>query len=674
MGMIRRCGDEVREEIGLAQAQADFQDQELQKKEREAASGHRRKLGDLLSRTGHDLETIKGWQLQQEDKRRSERRRQLLDFLSSYDHLSPFKRACKERHCGTAQWIFHTTEFSRWQNGPSRWIWCSGKIGSGKTILTASAVTHLFACKSNSNEIVTFFFPQFNDPQSLCAETVVRSIIRQSLDPVTLSEEMEAKLAEIRHNPTAGIDELTVLLQQRLAQSERFFIFIDALDEFEPRERRALLDFIVSLGPAAGLGPKVFLAGRESLSGELQDKLPGIERISMASVEAKTDIAAYVKETLQERVDNRDLVVGDQSLISDIEEALTNHADGMFLWVTFLIDELCAQHCDADIRNAIGCLPSTLTETFSRALLRIISRRSASVAAKVFSWVAIAKRYLTLDEIREAISIEIGQLYSMPERLVNGIDQLPSWCENLVHVDEELKTVQFAHQAIHKFIIEGPTGPQFGGFRFNLQDADHHAGEICVTYLNFNDFKTTLTRRPQPIKPVDPVAMARLALSPRFKVPSTIPGFGLSSRHQKSKAEVDVVRVLSSYNGEDGEGSRRRLERSHPFLEYASTYWISHTSRFRKGSMTWDLWHRMITYGNDLVKRPWPEQQEFNALDPDLLAWSLQSRHYALIRLIEGCGGISEPNTRYSVWSLAGQGDIALLDVLLEVNLARRRC
>jgi len=140
---------------------------------------------------------------------------------------------------------------------------------------------------------------------------------------------MEAKLAEIHQNPTAGINALRVLLRQRLAQSEKFFIFIDALDEFEPRERRSLLDFIASLRPAAGLGPKVFLAGRESLSGELQDKLLGIERISMASAEAKTDIAAYVKETLQERVENRDLVVGDQSLISDIEQALMNHADGM---------------------------------------------------------------------------------------------------------------------------------------------------------------------------------------------------------------------------------------------------------------------------------------------------------------------------------------------------------
>ncbi|KAK3294819.1 uncharacterized protein B0H64DRAFT_195872 [Chaetomium fimeti] len=669
---IQRCGDEVREEMVLAKAQADLQDQELQKKEIEAASGHRRKLRDMLSRTGNNLDTIKEWQLQQDGRRSRERRRQLLDSLSSYDHLPPFKRACKERHRNTAQWVFDTAEFRRWKDGASPWIWCSGKIGSGKTILLASAVSYVLAERSGTGEIITFFFPQFNDPQSLHAETVIRSIIRQSLDLVTLSERMEARLAEMDQNPSTGLGELTVLLRERLAQSEKFFIFIDALDEFEPRERRALLDLLASLS-SSGSGPRVFLAGRESLRAELKDKLPGIERLSMASVEAMPDIARYVKQALQERIQNRDLVVGDQSLILDIEQALAKHADGMFLWVTFLIDELCAQHCDYDIYNAIGCLPKTLTETFSRALLRIVSRRHDSVAVKTFSWVAIAKRHLTLDELRAAISIEIGQPYSMPERLVNGIDQLASWCENLIHVDEELKTVQFAHQAIHKFIIEGPAEPQLGNFCFNLPDADHHAGEICVTYLNFNDFKTTLARRPQPMKPVDPVAMARLALSHQSKVPSTIPAFGFRSRREKSKVELDVVGVLSSYERVDAEEATRKLEQSHAFLKYASVHWISHTSRFRKDrSTTWDLWHRMITCGHDLAKRPWPEQQEFNALDSDLLAWSLQSRHYALIHLIEDCGGISEPATRQSIWGLAAQGNIELLDVLLQGGYSPR--
>jgi hypothetical protein len=75
----------------------------------------------------------------------------------------------------------------------------------------------------------------------------------------------------------------------------------------------------------------VFLAGRESLSGELNNKLPGIERLSMESEEAKVDIGLYVKEALHDRRENRDLVVGDESLVLEIEHALTKHADGMYV-------------------------------------------------------------------------------------------------------------------------------------------------------------------------------------------------------------------------------------------------------------------------------------------------------------------------------------------------------
>ncbi|KAK4164976.1 ankyrin repeat-containing protein [Cladorrhinum sp. PSN259] len=661
---VQWCGKEVRREIELAKAQADRQDQELRRKESEAATGHWHKVRNILSRTGSELDTIKEGQLQQDKRRAGEQRRRLLDSLSSHEYLAPFKRACKARHPGTANWVFQTAEFRRWKEATgSPWIWCSGKIGSGKTILTASAVNHVLAHKSGIGEIVVFFFPQFDDPQSLCAETVIRSIIRQSLDPVTLSEEMEADLVEMDQKPFTGLVELTVLLRKRVAQSKMLYIFIDALDEFEATERRTLLNLLVSLG-SSGSGLKVFLAGRESLSGELKGKLTGIEHVSMASAQAKPDISLYIEEALQEKSDDRDLVVGDQLLILDIKQALVKHADGMFLWVTFLIDELCAQHCDDDIRDAITRLPKTLTETFSRALSRIISRQKASVAAKTFSWVAIAKRHLTLDELREAISVEIGQPYSNPGRLVNGIDQLATWCENLVHVDEELNTVQFAHQTIHKFIVDGPRNPQFTDFYFNLAAADHHAGEICVTYLNFNDFKTTLARRPQPV-PVHPVVMAKLALSHHSKKPGFLLATGFSSRHRKSKTELDVVGVLASYE-RGNEEALRKLQQSHPFLQYASIHWISHTSRFQKDkSKMWDSWHQIVTCGHDLANRPWPEQQKFNALDSDLLVWSLQSRHYALTRLIQGCGGISEPEKLQNAWSLAAEGDIELLDVLL---------
>ncbi len=105
VGEIQRCGKEVREEIKLAKARADFQDQELQKKERDAASGYRHKLSNMLSRTGDNVEAIKGWQLQR-DKRRSGEfpilLRGLLFPVPSFIHTRDFQKiesaSCSTRY------------------------------------------------------------------------------------------------------------------------------------------------------------------------------------------------------------------------------------------------------------------------------------------------------------------------------------------------------------------------------------------------------------------------------------------------------------------------------------------------------------------------------------------------------------------------------------------------
>ena len=48
--------------------------------------------------------------------------------------------------------------------------------------------------------------------------------------------------------------------------------------------------------------------------------------------------------------------------------------------------------------------------------------------------------------------------------------------------------MQVAHQTIYKFIVDEKSIPLLRDFNVNLQSADHHAGEICLTYLNFNKF------------------------------------------------------------------------------------------------------------------------------------------------------------------------------------------
>lgn len=254
-------------------------------------------------------------------------------------------------------------------------------------------------------------------------------------------------------------------------------------------------------------------------------------------------------------------------------------------------------------------LPKTLTETLSEALQRIIKQGKSAIANKAFQWIAIAKRPLTLDELREVISIKVGQQSSNPGQLVNDINRLPTWCENLVRIDEESRTAEFAHKAVHKFITEGSPGPDYAEFHFKTEEADHHAGEICVTYLNFSDFVAAMTRRSQTVK-LDPTGIAHSALKNSWNLPKSINNAVLTMR-KNVQAETEPAGILATYNRSDDAEAINTLQIYYPFLKYASVHWISHTTRFRhRTSSTWGMWEQIFTQKHGLAEIPWLNQEE----------------------------------------------------------------
>lgn len=326
------------------------------------------------------------------------------------------------------------------------------------------------------------------------------------------------------------------------------------------------------------------------------------------------------------------------------------------------MDEICAQRCDDDVRDAINRLPRSLTETFERALKRIIGRGNSSVAKKAFEWISVAKRRLTLDELREAMSIDIGQPSSTPGKIINGVQQLPLWCENLVRVDEESGTAEFAHKAVHEFIVKDLSGSDLAEFQFELADADRHAGEVCVTYLNFSDFVTTLARRQKPLK-VDPVGFASSALT-SSKIPKTISSAirnATTTNHKKGVTETD----LATYRKSDDAEAVHWLHGRYPFLKYAAVHWILHTTRLRSSdSLTWSAWSSFVIEGHALAEVPWSNIQEPGELNTDIWKWSVQNRHFAGIRLFWGLHKRNSPLKDRTLRELLS--DVELLEAVLE--------
>ncbi|KAJ5287317.1 hypothetical protein N7478_003003 [Penicillium angulare] len=479
-------------------------------------------------------------------QRAKKRKQELLGSLSTHDYLTPLKQSRQKRHGGTAEWLFEIQEFDHWITGIGcPVIYCSGKIGSGKTVLAASLIDRILIEKHDP-EIFVSFFVRFDDHESLKTRSL-----------------------------------------------KRLNIIIDGLDECQKREREDLLNALFSLvSVESDTNIRVFFSGRESVSREVERIFPRLKSVSMNYRGAQSDISTYIEGAVKGKLQSEELVVGNKDLIEEIKEALRNGADGMFLWVAFQIDELCSQCRDDDIRQSICNLPKDLPETFNRALRRIFSRSNTDIAFRSFCWVIAAKRPLTLEELKEAIFIEVGQESFKPEQLPCNIYQLNS--------------------LFRQFLIEGSFEASLHDLKFNIEDIDHYAGEICVTYLNFNDFKTKIIQKPKspPRLGIEPIEIARKALDNEQRLYDYLQRIaGLKADSEENLASIDVAGTLANLQRNYAMSATRKIQLKHHYLAYSSVNVIHHTSQFQKSIYkTWDPWKNMLIHGHEHVSYPWGDR------------------------------------------------------------------
>ncbi|KAJ6783166.1 hypothetical protein PWT90_03737 [Aphanocladium album] len=589
---IHNLGKEVKAEIALAAVHAERQDQKLQALDRTSAAKSRSRLLSLMPRVERGLDEINEMRLNQSIRKSREERLRLLQWLSSYDHLSVFREA----------------------------------FGAGKTVLCAHVVNYIFQNKDPSDR-VSFFFVTHDNAESLRAETLMRSMIRQFLNSLSLSENFENRLTDLNKTLYVDHDSWVSLLQDVIQQSGIYFLIIDGLDECDAVERRAVLDALQSLVNAAS-NLRIFITSRDSLGLDLRGRPLVIQHVSMACDSLTRDIRSYVDTSIQERLQQKELMVGDPRLLTEIIDTLTSHADGMFLWVSFLFNEICAGSCDADIRNALNNLPKSLEETYARIISRIgtLTRRT-ELMQRIFRWVAAAKRPLALEELREAVAIEIGQTHRRTDLLTHDISRVVLWSENILQIaEEEPRQVRFAHSSIYDFITKKASSQRLADFQVDIKEVNHLLGELCVTYLNFDDFNTTITRRQQPVQ-LPPMDMLNAVYSRELKLTkSATLSNAVTKMVSKYRKDVpDLGKAAESYGGAAAES----IQNCYPFLEYAAAFWPLHTVDFQnERSRTWNLLLHLVVDDSTPASRPW----EAEMYDSSLLIWSQKTRHRSLFR------------------------------------------
>jgi len=106
------------------------------------------------------------------------------------------------------------------------------------------------------------------------------------------------------------------------------------------------------------------------------------------------------------------------------------------------------------------------------------------MAKKTFKWIICAKRPLFMDELKEAVAVELGDKDLNHNRIPSDDSRIIRACANLVVFDKDDRKVSLAHHTVKEFLL-GPwpiATPTSSTFCFDLSKANKELAGVCLTY------------------------------------------------------------------------------------------------------------------------------------------------------------------------------------------------
>ena len=499
-------------------------------------------------------------------RRRLKAKIRVLESCSVYDYQTSWKEIRKK---GSATLFHSAQEYQQWrQKAHSASLVYTGKLGAGKSVLMANIVDdlhlHAHSAKAADKVPVAYFFCRYDDTESLKAQTIFGSLVRQLLQNIpdlTHAEQLIDQGASV-----SDTDLVLQILECALPADSKAYIVLDGLDECDAAEARIILQLLQGLQASFSilLCLSYKLRGDNSLAASV-DELADQNRIGIP--DNNPDISSFISSELEKRILSGKLAVGDPTLILEIQNTLVQGAQGMFLWVALQIESLCSARTDGAIWQALKNLPKDLPGTFHRIIQKEgVDRKRLQL--QIFEFITAAHRPLTAQELREALSVTPGNINWDSDQLLNDIYSALTCCGSLVNVDEEESTVRLIHHSVQQFLLGEfhDSAPAM----LSIQSANIAMASTITTYINYNVFNTQLST-------------TVIAPLPIQKVPERIVGSldsSLSSRialkllRSRNKPDFDISTVIAKEYRHFGPPPADQFV----FYRYAKTYCLGHAS------------------------------------------------------------------------------------------------
>ena len=424
------------------------------------------------------------------------RRRLLLSWMSSLDFRTSHEKAYGSRHGTTGSWFLHTELFKDWLSATdTALLWCCGKPGSGKSVLTSIVVEHIRCHLAKDQSSIAIVYCDSRQQNYNSAKLLVGSLLKQlCAKEVEIPDPIKLKYDHVQvegGESLTWLDMKTLFLQTLSLFEQEAIILFDGLDECD--DPAAICDLLKTAVSRPINHVKVFVTSRSEIR-IIKPLLSSHPTIFLSEEVVQEDIATFVRAEVERLCDNGKLRIGDPELKQDIIETLIAKAKGMFLWVRFQMETLCSQTTDREVRQALGTLPYGLEEVYERALRSIECQPPPvkALAQKVIMWTLFSKRSLWIGELLEALAVVPGSKAIDPLHRLNDPFMIVTICAELIILDAK-NSVQFAHSSIRDFLLNKSNDQKTPtGLTYAVESANFDIGRICLTYLLYDRVKTQM--------------------------------------------------------------------------------------------------------------------------------------------------------------------------------------
>jgi hypothetical protein len=300
------------------------------------------------------------------------------------------------------RWVLANPTFQQWQQrSDSRLLWVKGDPGKGKTMLLCGIIDELHNSMPRS-ALLSYFFCQATDPRINSATAVLRGLLYMLIhqQPSLVSHvckkyDYAGKALFEDANAWVALTEIfTDVLQDPQLRST--YLVVDALDECVT-DLPKLLHFIAKQSSASSR-VKWIVSSRNWP--EIEEQLEQAGHKARLSLELNAgSVSAAVGVFIQHKVTKLAQQKNyDQQMQDTVLERLTANADGTFLWVALVCQELRAT-ARRNVLKKLDTFPPGLVALYERMMQQISVSDDAILCKQVLASAALVYRPITLQEL-----------------------------------------------------------------------------------------------------------------------------------------------------------------------------------------------------------------------------------------------------------------------------------